>query len=142
MDWNEVVAPEELDYIMGNPPFIGYSMQTAEQKKDMMELLLDAKGKPFRLAGKIDYVSGWYYKASQMIAGRPIRVALVSTNSITQGEQVEGLWKDLYDMFNIHIDFAYRTFRWDSESNDKATVHVVIIGFSTTANSKEKRVKW
>ena len=138
MDWREVVAPEELDYIMGNPPFIGYSMQTAEQKKDMMDLLLDAKGKPFRLAGKIDYVSGWYYKASQMIAGRPIRVALVSTNSITQGEQVEGLWKDLYDMFDIHIDFAYRTFRWDSEASNMAHVHCVIIGFSSYPNSKPR----
>lgn len=138
MDWNEVVAPEELDYIMGNPPFIGYSMQTAEQKKDMMDLLLDAKGKPFRLAGKIDYVSGWYYKASQMIACRPIRVALVSTNSITQGEQVEGLWKELYDMFNIHIDFAYRTFRWDSEASNMAHVHCVIIGFSSCPNSKPR----
>ena len=138
MDWNEVVPALELDYIMGNPPFIGYSMQTAEQKKDMMELLLDAKGKPFRLAGKIDYVSGWYYKASQMIAGRPIRVALVSTNSITQGEQVEGLWKDLYDMFNIHIDFAYRTFRWDSEASNMAHVHCVIIGFSSCPNSKPR----
>ena len=138
MDWNEVVAPEELDYIMGNPPFIGYSMQTAEQKKDMMDLLIDAKGKPFRLAGKIDYVSGWYYKASQMIAGRPIRVALVSTNSITQGEQVEGLWKDLYDMFYIHIDFAYRTFRWDSEASNMAHVHCVIIGFSSYRNIKPR----
>ena len=138
MDWKEVVAPEELDFIMGNPPFIGYSMQTAEQKKDMMNLLLDAKGKPFRLAGKIDYVSGWYYKASQMIAGRPIRVALVSTNSITQGEQVEGLWKNLYDMFNIHIDFAYRTFRWDSEASNMAHVHCVIIGFSSCHNSKPR----
>ena len=138
MDWNEVVPASELDYIMGNPPFIGYSMQTAEQKKDMMDLLLDAKGKPFRLAGKIDYVSGWYYKASQMIACRPIRVALVSTNSITQGEQVEGLWKDLYDMFNIHIDFAYRTFRWDSEASNMAHVHCVIIGFSSCPNSKPR----
>ena len=138
MDWNEVVPASELDYIMGNPPFIGYSMQTAEQKKDMMDLLLDSKGKPFRLAGKIDYVSGWYYKASQMIAGRPIRVALVSTNSITQGEQVEGLWKDLYDMFNIHIDFAYRTFRWDSEASNMAHVHCVIIGFSSCPNSKPR----
>ncbi len=138
MDWSEVVAPDELDYIMGNPPFIGYSMQTAEQKKDMLDLMLDAKGKPFRLAGKIDYVSGWYYKASQMIAGRPIRIALVSTNSITQGEQVEGLWKDLYGMFDIHIDFAYRTFRWDSEASNMAHVHCVIIGFSSYPNSKPR----
>ena len=138
MDWNEVVPAIELDYIMGNPPFVGYSMQTAEQKKDMMDLLLDAKGKPFRLAGKIDYVSGWYYKAAQMIAGRPIRVALVSTNSITQGEQVEGLWKNLYDMFDIHIDFAYKTFRWDSEATNMAHVHCVIIGFSSYPNSKPR----
>ena len=138
MDWNDVVSASELDFIMGNPPFVGYSMQTVEQKKDMMDLLLDAKGKPFRLAGKIDYVSGWYYKAAKMIAGRPIRVALVSTNSITQGEQVEGLWKDLYDMFDIHIDFAYRTFRWDSEATNTAHVHCVIIGFSSYPNSKPR----
>ena len=138
MDWNEVIPAAELNYIMGNAPFIGYSMQTAEQKKDIMDLLLDAKGKPFRLAGKIDYVSGWYYKAAQMIAGRPIRVALVSTNSITQGEQVEGLWKNLYEMFGVHIDFAYRTFRWDSEATNMAHVHCVIIGFSSYPNSKPR----
>ena len=138
MDWNDVVPAEELNYIMGNPPFVGYSMQTAEQKKDMVDLLLDKNGKPFRMAGRIDYVAGWYYKASQLITGMPIRVALVSTNSITQGEQVEGIWKELYEMFDIHIDFAYRTFRWDSEATSMAHVHCVIIGFSSYPSLKSR----
>ena len=82
-------------------------------------------------SGKIDYVAGWYYKAAQLICNsKNTRVALVSTNSITQGEQVAAIWRPLKDLFGIHIDFAYRTFRWDSEASIKAHVHCVIIGFS------------
>ncbi len=77
-----------------------------------------------------NYVSGWYFKAAQLMQGTDIRTAFVSTNSITQGEQVAGVWKPLYDRFGIHIDFAHRTFRWDSEASIKAHVHCVIVGFS------------
>ncbi len=101
---------------------------------------MNEKGKPYKTAGKIDYVAGWYFKASQLIQGTNIRIAFVSTNSITQGEQVAGVWKPLYDRFGIHIDFAYRTFRWDSEANLKAHVHCVIVGFSVAPNNAEKRI--
>ncbi len=132
MDWNEVVPAEELSYIMGNPPFLGYSFQTKEQKEDMLSVYVDEKGKPYNTAGKIDYVAGWYFKSAEMMKRNPhIRAALVSTNSITQGEQVAYIWKPLINRFCVSIDFAYKTFRWDSEANQKAHVHCVIIGFST-----------
>ena len=130
MDWTEVVPREELNYIIGNPPFVGYSLQSKEQKEDMLNIYIDEKGKPYKTAGKIDYVAGWYFKAAQLMEGTAIRAAFVSTNSISQGEQVAGVWKPLYDRFGIHIDFAYRTFRWDSEATLKAHVHCVIVGFS------------
>ena len=118
------------DYIIGNPPFVGYSLQSKEQKEDILSVFVDRKGKPFKTAGKIDYVAGWYYKAAQLIHNTKTRAALVSTNSITQGEQVAAIWKPLKELFDIHIDFAHRTFRWDSEASLKAHVHCVIIGFS------------
>lgn len=135
MDWNDVVSKDELDYIMGNPPFIGFSMQTKEQKNDIKNVYVDCEGKTYNSAGKIDYVAGWYFKASEMIADRKIQAAFVSTNSITQGEQAANVWKPLVERFNINIDFAHRTFIWDSEANEKAHVHCVIVGFSTTYKS-------
>ncbi|MGN0269535.1 MAG: DNA methyltransferase [Candidatus Weimeria sp.] len=140
IDWNEVVKKDELNYIMGNPPFVGYSLQSKEQKDDILHIYIDERGKPYKTAGKIDYVSGWYFKASEMIQGTDIRAAFVSTNSITQGEQVAGVWKPLYERFGIHIDFAYRTFRWDSEANIKAHVHCVIVGFSCDDKRKKKKL--
>ena len=139
-DWETVVSKDKLDYIMGNPPFVGYSLQSEEQKKDMLSIYVDEKGNPYKTAGKIDYVSGWYFKAASLMEGTRIRTAFVSTNSITQGEQVAGVWKPLYDRFNIHIDFAHRTFRWDSEASIKAHVHCVIVGFSTAPNYKQKQL--
>lgn len=140
IDWESVVPKDKLDYIMGNPPFVGYSLQTAEQKQDILSIYIDEKGKPYKTAGKIDYVSGWYFKAAALMKNTHIRTAFVSTNSITQGEQVAGVWKPLYDRFNIHIDFAHRTFRWDSEASIKAHVHCVIVGFSTAPNTKPKQL--
>jgi len=131
LDWEDVVPKHELSYILGNPPFLGYSNQNAEQKADMLEVYLDAKGKPFKTAGKIDYVAAWYYKAAKYTQYTTIRTAFVSTNSIVQGEQVAAVWKPLFDMFGIHIDFAYRTFKWANEAKGKAAVHCVIVGFST-----------
>jgi len=134
LDWSEVIAPDRLNYIMGNPPFVGYSLQSKEQKDDMLSIYVDEKGKPYKTAGKIDYVAGWYMKAAQLMQINPeIRAALVSTNSITQGEQVAAIWQPLFERFNIRIDFAYRTFRWDSEADIKAHVHCVIIGFSSNS---------
>lgn len=135
LDWESVVEKKQLDYIMGNPPFVGYSLQSKEQKADMLALYVDEKGKPYKTAGKIDYVAGWYFKAAQLMQGTAIRTAFVSTNSITQGEQVAGVWKPLYERFGVHIDFAHRTFRWDSEATLKAHVHCVIVGFSEAKNS-------
>ena len=134
LDWESVVPKHKLNYIMGNPPFVGYSLQSKEQKEDILSIYIDEKGKPYKTAGKIDYVAGWYFKATQLIQGTDIRTAFVSTNSITQGEQVSGVWKPLYDRFGIHIDFAHRTFRWDSEASLKAHVHCVIVGFSSAPN--------
>ena len=140
MDWNDVVPRERLNYIIGNPPFVGYSLQSKSQKEDILSIYLDEKGKPYKTAGKIDYVAGWYWKASEMMVGTNIRTALVSTNSITQGEQVAGVWKPLYDRFGIHIDFAHRTFIWDSEASIKAHVHCVIVGFSCASNTKPRQL--
>ena len=130
IDWESVVEKEKLSYVMGNPPFVGYSLQSKSQKDDILSIYVDEKGKPYKTAGKIDYVSGWYFKAAQLMQGTNIRTAFVSTNSITQGEQVAAVWKPLYERFGIHIDFAYRTFIWDSEASLKAHVHCVIVGFS------------
>ena len=123
IDWESVVPKNELNYILGNPPFVGYAYQSKEQKDDL-ETVMKGFGK------NIDYVAGWYYKAAQMMQGTQIKAALVSTNSITQGEQVAAIWKPMFEHFGMHFDFAYRTFRWDSEANIKAHVHCVIIGFS------------
>lgn len=140
VDWTSVVPKYEMNYIMGNPPFVGYSLQSKAQKDDILSVYVDEKGKPYKTAGKIDYVSGWYFKAAQLMQGTTIRAAFVSTNSITQGEQVAGVWKPLCDRFDIHIDFAHRTFRWDSEASIKAHVHCVIVGFSSASNPMPKRL--
>ncbi|MCI7325080.1 class I SAM-dependent DNA methyltransferase, partial [bacterium] len=135
MDWESVVPKSKLNYIMGNPPFVGYSLQSKAQKDDILSVYVDENGKPYKTAGKIDYVAGWYFKATQFMQGTAIRTALVSTNSITQGEQVSAVWEPLFTRFGIHIDFAHRTFRWDSEANAKAHVHCVIVGFSCAENT-------
>ena len=140
IDWETVVPKDKLNYIMGNPPFVGYSLQSKGQKDDILSIYVDEKGKPYKTAGKIDYVAGWYFKASMLMENTKIRTAFVSTNSITQGEQVAGVWKPLYDRFNIHIDFAHRTFRWDSEASLKAHVHCVIVGFSIAENNRPKQL--
>ncbi|WP_323062609.1 class I SAM-dependent DNA methyltransferase [Limosilactobacillus reuteri] len=137
MNWEDIVKPYELDYIMGNPPFVGYSLQNKEQKKDIEDVFVDENGEKDKHAGKIDYVAGWYYKAAQFIKNTTVSVALVSTNSITQGEQVPFIWEPLYKLFNIHIDFAYRSFIWTNEAKNNASVVCVIIGFSSHESSNE-----
>ena len=131
MDWEDVVSKTQLNYIMGNPPFIGYTYQSTEQKADLQNTMAG-------IGKNIDYVSGWYFKAAQLMQSTAIRTAFVSTNSITQGEQVAGVWKPMFERLGIHIDFAHRTFRWDSEANLKAHVHCVIVGFSVQMNPAEK----
>lgn len=117
IDWENIIPKNELYYIMGNPPFIGYSLQTKEQKEDILSIYVDENGKPYKTAGKVDYVAGWYFKAAQLMQNTVIQTAFVSTNSITQGEQVAAVWKPLYERFHVHIDFAHRTFIWDSEAS-------------------------
>lgn len=131
IDWETVVPKDKLNYIMGNPPFVGYKLQTIEQKKDLIPLYKDSKN--------IDYVAGWYYKAAELMVNTKIISAFVSTNSISQGEQVSAIWKYLFDKFDIQIQFAYQTFKWNSESSKSAAVHCVIIGFTNTSNLKSPR---
>lgn len=127
MDWNDVmvVSKYALAYIMGNPPFVGFTFMSKEQKSDMQHIFPGIKN--------LDLVSAWYKKASDYIDGTRIECCFVSTNSITQGETVSRLWKNL----DIKINFAYRSFIWDSEANNKAHVHCVIIGFSKFNKSKK-----
>jgi hypothetical protein len=134
IDWNEVVPAGELNYIMGNPPFSGARWMGKEQKDDVLEIF----GAKWPGVGDLDYVCCWYKKATDYIKDTQIRCALVSTNSITQGGSVANLWKPLMEEYGVHIDFAWRTFRWDSEASIKAHVHCVVIGFSTAPNSKQK----
>ena len=126
IDWASVVPREKLSFIMGNPPFVGARLMSPGQKEELFEIF----GKKWKNVGNLDYVSAWYLKTAELIAGTPVRAALVSTNSVTQGEQVAALWKPLFERFGVRFDFAYRTFRWDSEASVKAHVHCVIIGFS------------
>ena len=132
--------PIDYDYIIGNPPFVGYSLQSKEQKEETLSIFVDNNGKPYKGAGKIDYVANWFFKAAQFVFRKRTRCAFVATNSITQGEQVAAIWKPLYERFGIHIDFAYRTFRWDSESDSKAHVHCVVVGFSAVYDDKPKTI--
>ena len=120
------------DFIMGNPPFVGYSYQSKAQKDDLRSISAD-------IANNIDYVAGWYFKAAAMMKETDIKAAFVSTNSITQGEQVAALWKPLFAQYEIRIDFAWRTFRWNSESTEKAHVHCVIVGFSHKDSAYEQK---
>lgn len=134
LDWETVVPKTNLNYIMGNPPFVGKKEQSREQKSDLVSVWENAKG-----TGNLDYVTGWYKKTAEVVQDSRIQVAFVSTNSITQGEQVPIFWRQMFNM-GIHIDFAYRTFRWDSEASIKAHVHCVIIGFSVLPEKKKRRL--
>lgn len=125
MDWERVVPKRELDYIMGNPPFVGHQWRTKEQAVD-----LESVCKDIPKCGKLDYVCGWYVKAADYMQGTQIHAAFVSTNSISQGESVGILWKPLFTEKHLTIEFAYRTFVWTSEAKDKAAVHCVIVGFT------------
>jgi len=132
LDWNEVVPKENLNYIMGNPPFVGQSVRSKEQSTDMSRIFGTGE-----IETKLDYVICWYYKALLYMQNTYIKAALVSTNSICQGESVPTFWHKMI-VNNAEIQFAYQTFRWDSEANLKAHVHCVIIGFTNGHTSNEK----
>jgi len=125
IDWAKLVRKEELNYILGNPPFIGKQYQEKTQKEDMQLVFKSLSG-----AGVLDYVTCWYYIAAKYINNTKIKVAFVSTNSISQGEQVGILWNELFNNFNIKIHFAHRTFKWNNEAKHQANVFVIIIGFA------------
>jgi len=133
IDWRTVVTPADLSYIVGNPPFIGHHLQSAEQKKEM----LATYGPDAKAAGVMDFVTGWYCKAAAYMQGTSIKAAFVSTNSITQGEQVGILWRSLMSRNPVHIFFAHRTFRWTSEAKGKAAVYCVIIGFAASEEAQK-----
>ena len=120
LDWRKACPVDRLSYLIGNPPFVGYTLQTKAQKEDLAQ---------FTKAKNVDYVSGWYFKAAEIMRGTLVKAAFVSTNSITQGEQVGIVWRPLIGD-GLQIFFAHRTFIWDSEASDKAHVHCVIIGFT------------
>lgn len=127
LDWN-IFAPN-VNYIIGNPPFVGFTYQNPEQKADMKKIFTNIKN--------LDYVCCWFKKAADFMRNNNVRAALVSTNSICQGDSVGSLWKNLFAE-GIHIDFAHRTFKWLSDSDNMAHVHCIIVGFSSAPNSKPK----
>lgn len=132
IDWECVVPKNELNYILGNPPFVGLALRNKEQQEDMQRVFSDNKR-----AGRLDYVTAWYKKAACYITDTEIKVAFVSTNSISQGEQVPILWADLFENHKAVINFAYRSFVWDNEAKQKAQVHCVIIGFALVADRRK-----
>lgn len=134
LSWNQIISPNELSFILGNPPFVGKKEQSKSQKEDMKLVFNKVKG-----AGVLDYVTAWYLKASQMIQNTKIKVGFVSTNSIAQGEQTGILWNELFTKYRIKIHFAHRTFQWKNEAKGNAAVHVVMIGFANF-NTKNKLI--
>ncbi|MGN0006021.1 MAG: DNA methyltransferase [Candidatus Gastranaerophilaceae bacterium] len=135
IDWETVVPKNELNYIMGNPPFVGARWMSKEQKKE----LLNVFGPKWNNSGNLDFVCCWFKKSLDLILNTNIKVALVSTNSIVQGESVSNIWKPLFEL-GLIIDFAYKTFQWDSEAKIKAHVHCVIIGFSVQKTNEKKQI--
>ena len=133
VDWN-AFAPA-VDFIISNPPFVGASMMDAAQKADAVKIF----GK-IKLSNSIDYVGAWYHKAAKLMAGTSIKAAFVSTNSITQGEQVAPLWKKLFDAYGMQIIFGRRTFKWNSESFHKAAIHCVVVGIADKNLHVDKKI--
>lgn len=130
INWNDIVKAEECSFVFGNPPFFGAMLLNDEQRNDIEIVFDNLKG-----SGTLDYVSCWYWIAAQYISNYKIDCAFVSTNSITQGEQVATLWAPLMTKFEIHINFAHQTFKWGNEGKAVAAVHCVIIGFSKRSNN-------
>lgn len=130
IDWQDVIAPSKLSYMLGNPPFVGARKKNEKKSDETAAVFAGSKG-----ASNLDYVAAWYLLAAQYIQGTHIKVAFVSTNSITQGEQVAALWQPMLSHYGIHIHFAHRTFKWTIDEKKAkgmkiANVHCVIIGFS------------
>ena len=137
IDWNDVVPKERLNYVMGNPPFVGHNLRSDMQKEDIT--IVFGKGET---ESKLDYVICWYQKAIEYMetTSRPIVAAFVSTNSICQGESVPAFWKQLIVEHKAEIQFAYSTFIWESEASSKAHVHCVIVGFTHGKVNRAKKL--
>ncbi|MDB9450715.1 class I SAM-dependent DNA methyltransferase [Dolichospermum circinale] len=125
IDWETVVEKEKLSFILGNPPFVGAMIMNDQQRNDIDHVFYGEKG-----TGVLDYVCAWYIKAAKIIENNKITVGFVSTNSISQGEQVSILWNILFNKYKIKIHFAHRTFKWSNEAKGNAAVHCVIVGFA------------
>jgi len=140
IDWKKVIKPEKCDYILGNPPFLGKSMQSKEQTQQLKNLVQLANLKSG--GGTLDYVCAWFIKAGEFLQkNKNIKIGFVSTSSITQGEQVAPLWTILFERYRLEIAFAHRTFSWTNEARNKVNVHCVIIGLVHKTNTpKEKRL--
>lgn len=136
IEWEHVVPKRGLTYIMGNPPFSGGMKMSSEKKSDLISVI----GKGTNGVGEMDYVAAWYYLAAKYIEGTNIKCAYVSTNSIVQGQQAITIWEPLFTTYRIHIDFAYRTFKWSSEASEIAAVHCVIIGFSNDVATSSRKI--
>lgn len=132
-NWENLIEPQRLSYIIGNPPFGGATVMKKEQKGEIMNIFKNLKN-----SGKLDYVTGWYKKSIEFMQNTKIEAALVSTNSICQEEQVLIFWKYIFENYDIHINFAHNTFQWKNESPNVAGVHCIIVGFSTI----EKETKY
>lgn len=132
INWEDVIPKDKCNYIMGNPPFVGYKLLTKSQKSDLFDIIPNSRS--------VDYVVCWYYKATIFMKNTQIQAAFVSTNSICQGDAIQNVWKDLLYKHNVKINFAHRTFQWDSEANLKAHVHCVIVGFSVNKINRTKTI--
>jgi type I restriction-modification system DNA methylase subunit len=130
-DWESVVPKSELSYILGNPPFVGFTWQSEAQKDDMQRIFPDVK--------MLDFVAAWYKKAAVYIQNTRIECAFVSTNSLCQGEQVSNLWPELFGKFGVKINFAHQTFKWSNEARGNAAVYCIIVGFGLL-DRKEKKI--
>ena len=137
MDWNSVIDKHNLNYIMGNPPFVGSSImpQGSPQKMDVQHVFCEMAKNEVQ---DLDYVTCWYKLAAELIQGTTIECCFVSTNSICQGSQVPILWNVLFNDYKMHINFAYRTFRWNSESTSQAAVHCVIVSIAAFSHPQKK----
>ncbi len=134
VDWEKILDGVKIDFIIGNPPFLGSKMQSKEQKEDMDQVFKDVKN-----GKELDFVTAWYIKSAKYLQGKNTKVALVSTNSIAQGEQVSTLWQEMFNKYSIKIHFAHKTFKWNNDAKGVAQVYCVIIGFSGF-DIKEKRL--
>lgn len=133
VDWNSVLPAGACSYVLGNPPFLGMGARNDEQRSDMLHVF----GTKMKAVNSLDYVTCWFKKAADYVQGTSARVAFVSTNSISQGEQPPVLWGHLYEL-GMKIDFAHRSFNWSNEARGNAAVHVIITGFSEGGQRKEK----